>query len=285
MSTIGLGFGSTIAAYYYNAATLGLNKSIARLSSGSKIVDPSDDAAGAAVSGQFDAASKRLSAVSQSAQVLISHAQTTDGFLVTIQEELTRMSELAAQATNGAFSASDRANYAVEFELLSANITNQVSNAKFNGAIVFDTNTPSNSGPTVSAVVSADGSNSYTLSLRNLTDDVTAGVGTGSLFGLGAMDISSVTGASAAIGQLTTLLANVATDRANVNSDISSLNFHVENLGIEKVNVDSANSKIKDLDFAEEATNLAKFSILSQASAAILAQANTSMQTVLQLLR
>jgi flagellin len=286
MSTFGFGFGPSIAAFNYNLATIGLNKSIARLSSGSALADPSDDPAGLAVSSQFDASVKRLSATTQSVQVLLSLAQTSDGFLTTIEDQLTRMSELAARATNGAFSASDRQNYSIEFEQLTTDITNQVTNAKFNGAVVFDTAQPgTNPNNTVSASVSQDGTNTFTITLRNLTDDRQAGVGTGSLFGLGAMDITTTTGASAALGQLTTLLANVATDRANVNSDVSSLDFHLQNLSTEEVNTNQANSRIKDLDFAEESTTLAKYNILAQAGAAVLAQANTSLQNVLTLLR
>jgi flagellin len=291
MPIVGTNPAALNAAYYLNVANAGLNKSIMRLSSGSKLVDPSDDAAGVAVSSRFDASTKRLAAAAEGTQDLVSFVQTADGFLKVIQDQLVRMSELASRATNGAFSASDRANYSLEFEKLTTNITNQITNARFNGAPLFDTNQPGSAASiasTVSTVVSQDGANIYTITLRNLNDDMNplvAGGATGSLFGLGAMDIRSVTGASAAIGQLTTLLAHVATDRANVNSDVSALNFYTQDIGTEKVNVEAANSRIKDLEFAEESTQLAKYNILTQAGTAMLAQANTSQQSVLGLLR
>jgi flagellin len=274
MPIVGTNPAALNAAFFLTQSDVGLNKSIRRLSSGSKLADPSDDAAGIAVSSRFDSATRRLAAASEGAQNLISFAQTADGFLKVVQEQLIRMAELAARATNGAFSASDRLNYSVEFEKITSNITAQVTNAKFNGASVFG------STGTVSTAVSQDGANVYSITLRNLND--TAGA---SLVGMNALSITTVSGASAAIGSLTTLLANIATDRANVNADIAALNFYVQNIGTEKVNVEAANSRIKDLEFAEESTNLAKFNILTQAATAMLAQANSAQQSVLGLLR
>jgi flagellin len=274
MPIVGTNPAALNAAFFLTQSDVGLNKSIRRLSSGSKLADPSDDAAGIAVSSRFDSATRRLAAASEGAQNLISFAQTADGFLKVVQEQLIRMAELAARATNGAFSASDRLNYSVEFEKITTNITAQVTNAKFNGAAVFG------STGTVSTAVSQDGANVYSITLRNLND--TSGA---SLVGMNALSITTVSGASAAIGALTTLLANIATDRANVNADIAALNFYVQNIGTEKVNVEAANSRIKDLEFAEESTNLAKFNILTQAATAMLAQANAAQQSVLGLLR
>jgi flagellin len=266
--------GGLFAVYNLNSANNSLSRSINRLSSGSRLANPDDDPAGIAVSSRFDSGVKRLSAASQSAQTLISFAQTADGFLETIEEQLTRMSELATKASNSAFSASDRANYSVEFENLTTNITSQVTNAKFNGAAVFGT-----SG-TVSASVSQDANHVFSIALRNLND-----ASGGSLNGVGALNITTLSGASAAVGQLTTALANIATDRANMNADVSSLNFLVDNIEVEKLNLQTASSVIKDLDFAAESVELAKFSIISEAAAAMVAQANTRSEVVLQILQ
>src|SRR4051812_35753935 len=121
MPIVGTNPAALNAVYYLNVANSGLNKSIMRLSSGSKLVDPSDDAAGVAVSGRFDASAKRLAAAAEGTQNLVSFVQTADGFLKVVQDQLVRMSELASRATNGAFSSSDRANYSVEFEKLTSN--------------------------------------------------------------------------------------------------------------------------------------------------------------------
>lgn len=270
MPVIGTNPSALNASFFLNVADMGLAKSIKRLSSGSKLADPSDDAAGVAVSGKLDAAVRRLGAAAESAQNLISFAQTADSFLKVIQDQLTRMSELATRATNAAFSASDRSNYMTEFSKLQSNITNQITNAKFNGTRVFDTS------QTVSVSVSQDGANLYSLVLANATENIS---------GVTASEISTTSGATAAIGNLTTALERIASSRATVNADVAALNFYVLNLQSEKVNTESANSRLKDLDFADESTQLAKYNILTQAATAMLAQANTAQQSVLGLLQ
>jgi len=272
MPVIGTNASALNATFFLGAAQEGLTKSIKRLSSGSKLADPSDDAAGVAVSGKLDAQSRRLAAATEGAQNLISFAQTSDSFLKTVQDEVTRMSELATRATNGAFSASDRANYNTEFVALQSNITNQITNAKFNGTRVFDTS------QTISATVSHDATNIYSLSLANALNNVSAITAT-------STNVSTASGATTALSALTSALSNIASSRATVNADVSALSFYVTNLGAEKINTDAANSRIKDLDFAEESTQLAKYNILSQSATAMLAQANVGPQSVLALLR
>jgi len=270
MPVIGTNPSALNATFYLNVADMGLAKSIKRLSSGSKLADASDDAAGVAVSSKLTAATRRLAAASESVQNLISFAQTADSFLKVVQDQLTRMSELATRATNAAFSASDRSNYMTEFARLQDNITDQITNAKFNGTRVFDT------AQTVSASVSQDGANLYTITLANAGANVS---------GITASEISTTSGATVAIAALTTALERIASSRATVNADVAALNFYVQNLDTEKVNTEAANSRIKDLDFADESTQLAKYNILTQAATAMLAQANAQQQAVLGLLR
>lgn len=269
MAVIGTNVSANNASFYLVAADRGLEKSIKRLSSGSKLADPSDDAAGVAVSSKLDATVRRLAAAAEGSQNLISFAQTSDSFLKVIQDQLTRMSELATRATNGAFSASDRTNYMTEFAKLQSNITTQITNAKFNGTLVFNT------AQTISASVSQDGANLFSLTLV---------AGASNVSGITASEISTTSGATAAISALTSALANIASSRATVNADISALNFYTSTLQTEKINTDAANSRIKDLDFADESTLLAKYNILTQSATAMLAQANNTPQSVLGLL-
>ncbi len=272
MPVIGTNIAALNATYYLGVANAGLTKSIERLSSGSNLADPSDDAAGVAVSGKLGASSTRLAAATAGAQNLISFAQTADSFLQTVQDEISRMSELATRATNGAFSASDRANYNTEFTVLQSNITNQITNAKFNGTRVFDTS------QTISSTVSDDGSNIYTLTLASALNNVSAITAT-------STNVLTASAATSALTALTSALSNIASSRATVNADVSALNFYVTDLSAQKINTDAANSRIKDLDFAAESTTLAKYNILNQAGTAMLAQANASTQSVLALLR
>jgi flagellin len=278
MSTIGTNIAASNAQFYLNVNNDALTKSIKRLASGSRLADPTDDAAGVAVSGKLDATIRRLQAVSEGSQNVISFAQTADGFLKTVQEQLTRMSELAARATNGSFGSADRAAYASEFSNLQTQINNLATNAKFNGSSIFTTTA-------VSTAINADGVTD-TLALVVLVTNVSsANTATQLNIDISALAITSTTSATAAIASLATSIENLTKRRADLNADIAKFQFHVQNVRSEKINVEAANGRIKDLDVATESTMLAKNNILLQASTAMLAQANASQQAVLSLLR
>jgi flagellin len=269
MATIGTNIGSTTANYYLTGNSEALQNNIRKLASGSRLSNPADDAGGVAVSGELSARISRLNAGVDGLKTLISIAQTSDGFLDTIQKQLTRMSELAQRATNGAFSDVDRANYNIEFERLKTQISQISGNANFNGTSIFTTGT-------LTISVSADGAQDtfLTTSLGNLTT-----------LGLTGLTIGSTSAAATAIGSLTLAIQSLARRRAEVAADISRFNFHVSNMRSESVNTTEANGKIKDLNVADETTQMSKNNIMVQASTAILAQANTSQQNILTILR
>jgi flagellin len=269
MAIIGTNVGAINANYYLTLNTDKLNKSIKKLSSGSRLADPTDDAAGVAVSANLSARINRLQAAVEGAQNVISFAQTADGFMNTVQQQLTRMSELAQKATNGSFSQTDRDNYAVEFDKLKTQIMDITSNATFNGITIF-------TAGTISVAITAD----------SITDTfITTSLGNLTTLGLSGVTIGSVNSAATAISSLNMAIASIARRRSEVNADISKFNFHIQNIRTEKVNVESANSRIKDLDVAEESTQLSKYNILVQSSTAMLAQANLVQQNILALLR
>jgi flagellin len=274
MSVIGYNAAAVNAAYYLNQNTNALNSSIAQLASGSRLADASSDAAGVAVSGNITASIGELGAASQAVQDVVSFAQTTDGFLSTIEQELQRMGELAQSATNGAFGSADRANYATEFNTLSTQINSIVSGAQFNGTSLF--NTASNAGvASITVGVNANGgSDSFT----------TATLGDTTSLGISALDISTTTGAASAVTALNTALTSLTSQRASVNASISKFNFYVQNISTETTNLQSANSLISDVDVATESTALAQNNILVQASSSMLAQANASQNSLLGLL-
>lgn len=270
MSSIGTNVGALNASFYLSQNTAALTKSVTKLAAGSRLADPSDDAAGVAVSGKLDANIKRLGAAAEGSQNLISFAQTTDGFLKTIQQQLTRMSELAQRATNGAFGSADRANYNIEFARIRDQVSSILTNAKFNGETLFQANT------SIAVAISAQGDTDVfsKVSITNLTG-----------IGINASTIGTTTVAISAIAALNNAIATITTKRAEVNADISKFNFHIQNIQTEQINVQAANGRLKDLDVAAESTELAKENILVQASTAMLAQANISNQNVLSLLR
>ena len=270
MATIGTNVGALNASFYLTQNNDKLTNSMTRLASGSRLAVPSDDAAGVAVSGKLDATIARLQAASEGAQNIISFAQTSDGFLQTIQNQLTRMSELAQRATNGAFGSNDRANYNTEYNKLRLQIGNIIQNATFNGTSIFATDN-------VTVAINAEGATDtfYKANVTTLTDA-----------GLGAItSISTQTEAQVAITALNMALQTITTYRAQVNADVSKFNFHINNIRTQTTNIQSANSRIKDLDVANESTNLSKDQILVQAATSMLAQANTSQQTILKLLQ
>jgi flagellin len=286
MAVVGTNPSALQAAFFLNNADVGLNKAIKRLSSGSRLVDPSDDAAGVAVSLKLSAQARRLQGAAEGALNLISFAQTAGGILTNIASELTRMSDLALRATNGAYSASDRMDYSFEFNSLVSAITAQVTNSTFNGAPLFQTG--SNSATVSTTVTDSGGQFSFILS--DLRDATGAGPGDfpgnyGALFGMNNLSISSSSSATSAIVTLNSSIQNIAAAIANYATAVSLLNFQVDNANTTRVNLEAANSRIKDLDFAIESVEFAKWTILSQSATAMLAQANTTQQNTLQLLR
>lgn len=269
MAVIGYNAAAVNAAYYLNQNNGMLNSSIQELASGSRLADPSTDAAGVAVSGDITASIARLGAATQASQDVVSFAQTTDGFLSTIQQQLSRMSELAESATNGAFGSADRANYATEFNVLLGQIDSIASNAQFNGSSLFVAGT-------VSVAIDSNGT----------TDTfVTSTVGNSTSLGINGITIGSTTAAGTAIGLLNTAIQSLTSRRAAVNADISKFNFYVQNQQTESTNLQAANSRIADVDVATESTEEAKDNILLQASTSMLAQANQAQSALLTLLK
>jgi flagellin len=269
MSTIGTNQGAVSASYYLTLNNEALQSSIRRLASGSRLAIASDDAAGVAVSAKMDARIRRLAAAAEGAANVISFAQTVDGFLKTIQDQLSRMSELAQRASNGAFGANDLANYNTEFVRLRDQISAIASQARFNGVTLF-------AASTISVSINAEGDiDTFGLST---TGDLAS-------LGLTNLTVGSIGSAIGAVTSLNNAIQTLTTRRAEVNADVSKFNFHIQNMRTERVNVEAANGRIKDLNIAEESMNLSKYNILLQASTSMLAQANASQSYVLRLLQ
>lgn len=253
-----------------------LAKSLSRLSSGSRIISPEDDAAGLAVSMRFDAQVNRISAANANIGNAVSYAQTQDGFMKKVGKALDRMSELATLSQDTTKTDTDRALYDKEFQTLN-NYIKDLASKDFNGVSLFG------SGATKSemAVTTDSDANKFTLT----------GVGTGTTANsnwaagvAGSINVSSATNANTALGHVKTMINDLATDRANAGSNIARLSFTSEQLGVLKTNIAAANSRIKDVDVADESTQFARYNILVQAGTAMLAQANATPQSALRLL-
>lgn len=245
-----------------------LSKSLARLSSGSKITSPEDDAAGLAVSLRFDAQINRVTAANNNIANAISLSQTQDGFLKKVGKALDRMSELAVLSQDVTKVDADRNLYDAEYQTLKAYIED-VSAKSFNGVSLFG-------GGTLGVTKDEDG-NKYNMTAVNLT---TGDVNTASSSG----DVTTTSAAASALTSVKAAITQLAEDRANIGANISRLTYTSEQLGILKDNLSAANSRIKDVDVAEESTQFAKYNILVQAGTAMLAQANANPQSALRLL-
>ena len=245
-------------------------KSLARLSSGSKITSPEDDAAGLAVSTRFDAQINRINAASSNLGNAISFAQTQDGFLQKVGNALDRMSELATLAQDVTKTDTDRGLYNTEFQKLGSYV-NDLASKDFNGVSLFNMQTLG---------VTTD-SDANTVSMNAL-----AFSSTGTAYQVATADtVSSQTAAAQALTDVRSAINTLATDRASVGANISVLNSYSSQLGVLADNLSSANSRIKDVDVAAESTQFARYNILVQSGTAMLAQANQSPNSALKLLQ
>ncbi len=267
---INTNYSATVASNNLAKSNSMLQKSLNRLSSGSKIVNPSDDAGGLAVSMKLSAAAVRQGAVATNIGNAVSLLQTQDGALKVSGEVLQRISELRVLYNDVTKSSTDKANYDTEFTALQAQLTAN-SSEKFNGVAMFGSTSVG------SVAVTEDGATTVALAARDLTNTSS---------GVGAITSSSVTSlSSVSVAQISSAIENVATMRATNGSEQSRLGFASELVTTNKANLEAANSRITDVDVAAESTQLARWNILVQAGTSMLAQANQSAQSALKLLQ
>lgn len=256
-----------------------LSRSLARLSSGSKIVKPSDDAAGLAVSEKLEAQNARITAASTNVQNAISYVQTADGFMKSMNKVLTRMSELTAMAKDVTKNTADIDLYDAEFQALRQQLLDTVGNGSttplgtFNGISLFGPNT-------TGLVVTIGESPNHTMTISDINLRSTA-TALGDLIS----NTSSTWTVRNAGSVVVSAVQQIATERATLGAAQSRLEVAAAQLQVQYENLEAAISRIRDVDVAEEATEMAKAQILVQSGTAMLAQANSTPQTVLRLLQ
>jgi flagellin len=255
---INTNYAATVASDNLAMSNSNLQKSLNRLSSGSKIVNPSDDAGGLAVAMKLSAAARRSGAAASNIGNAVSFLQTQDGVLKVSGKILDRMSELATLHKDVTKNSDDTANYELEFDQLSTELTN-LAGATFNGISLFG-------GTALTVFTNEDSTQSATLTSIDLVAD-TSGV-----------DITDLT-------TITDAIKAVATDRATNGASQSVLGFASEVITVNKTNLEAATSRITDVDVASESTQLAKWNILVSSGTAMLSQANQSAQGALRLLQ
>jgi flagellin len=287
------------ASFSLNKNTAKLQKSLTRLSSGKKINNPYDDAGGLAVSMKLTSAISRNKSVISNIQNALSFAEVQDGALQSSATIINRMSELKSLSLDVIKSSADVANYDVEFKALQQQL-HSIATEKFNGVSLFATDASSGTFGTnvvnVTIFTSDQGGSGSVVSLSkglllsalnftSASDTTNVAVGTANSKSLAnASGSTKVAISELSIGFFTKALENVATLRATNAAGMARLQLAEDHARLTKANLEAANSRIMDVDVAEESTRFAKYNILTQASAAMLSQANQSSATALMLL-
>ena len=268
---------SADANHYFKLNQRNLQASIKKLSSGKRIVNGSEDPGGLAVAMKMNASIKRLAAAENNIQSGVSFLEVQDGVLETIGNIVTRVSELKGLVSDDPLKGPDeKASYQAEFEELVSQFTS-LKKMAFNGVSLFSDNAGNAVGSTKgkkTIAIDDSGTNTITISLGNLQNStLTTVFDTNTTLDTG-LDVSSINDA----------LDWVATLRAGNGSGQNRLQFMAQSLSLQKNNMSAALSRIEDIDLAEETANLAKYSIMTQASAAMVAQANSQNDIALMLL-
>ena len=251
-----------------------LSKSLARLSSGSKITSPEDDAAGLAQSIKFESQINRNNAVRSNLGNAVSFTQTQDGFLQKVQASLDRMSELSVLSQDITKTNTDRSNYTVEFEQLQ-NYISDISGKSFNSMGLF--------ASTAKNVTIDSDNTKFSMSGIDMTSSV-ATTGLAQAYTTATTTIATTTSAASALSNIQTAIQSLADMRAKTGANIQRLNMTEQQLSITMENLAAASSRIKDVNVAEESANFARQNILVQTGTAMLAQANVLPQSALRLL-
>ena len=257
-----------------NKTTQAMAGHIEKLSSGLRINKAGDDAAGSAISSQLTAQEQGLKQANRNANDGVSLIQTAEGALNEMTGMVQRMRELAVQAANeGTMDATERGYLDQEFQLLESELDRVVNVTEYNGQKLVD--------GSVSAGVS------FQVGMNNTGNDrISISIANSGSTSLGINDeaLTSSTGAQKAITALDTALQTINTSRGTLGATQNRLEATMSNLSIMHENTASANSRIKDVDVAEESAAFTRSQILSQAGTSMLAQANSLPQSALSLI-
>jgi len=256
-----------------HTSSLNQERAMERLSSGLRINNAKDDAAGMSISTRMTASIRGMAAAIRNANDGISATQTAEGSLAAIQDSLQRIRELAVQAANGTNGTADSSSLNSEATALLAEIDRVVGVTKFNGVSLID-------GSFTSMSIQVGSSNT-----ANDSISLTIGAADTTSLSVDAIALDAVTAAQSALDSLDTAIDTVSNLRSSMGAYQNRFAAAITNLQNTTMNLQAARSRILDTDYAQETTNLAKAQIIQQAATAMLAQANQSSQTVLALLK
>ena len=259
-----------------SVSTSQLSSSLNRLSTGSKLSKPSDDAAGLAVTSRFESQFRRLNSSFENIANAMSFTQTQDGYLKTINTALTRMGELSLLAQDATLSNADRNLYDKEFQQLK-DFMARAKTKQFNGIDLFSSNNIEvsiDSSRSAFVIPPVDlNSEPFSFVDANADDEDSE-----------PANLNTLRKAKESLAFVSKAVSEVALARAQIGAIQSRLVFTDAQLTSTKENLSNAMSRINDVNVAEEATQYARYQILVQSGTSMLSQANAMPKTVLQLL-
>ncbi len=261
------------------ATSSSLAASIGRLSSGQRINQASDDAAGLGISEGLKSDLRSLGQAQRNANDGVSMSQVAEGSMNEMQGIVTRMRELSVQAANSTLGTTERGYIQTEFKELRGEINRISAVTEFNGQKLVDGS--ASTGLSFQIGKDATANDRLSLSITKLT---TSTLGSTSLR-IASATLSTVTGARAAMGAFDKAIDQLSGARAKVGSVQNRMQVAISYLGVVQENLSAANSRIRDVDVATESAQLTKAQILSQAGLAVLGQANQLPNAALSLLR
>lgn len=257
--------------------TMALEKNIRRLSSGLRVSTASDDAAGLGVSEILKADIRGLQQAARNANDAISMSQIAEGAMNEQAGILTRLRELAVQAANGTLTATERGFINTEATALVAEVTRISAETEFNGVAMI-----SAAAATIAMQVGLDSGDTLDVAF-SATDAATLGTVTGAT-ALSTIALDTAANASTALAIIDASITDLSTARATVGATQNRFETTINNLAVAAENMAAANSRIRDVDVAEETAALTRNQILAQAGLAVLAQANQIPAAALSLL-
>jgi flagellin len=252
-------------------STGALNKSLSRLSSGLRINEAMDDPAGLAIADKLRADIRVAGQAIRNANDGVSAINISDQAMAEIGNSLARLAELAEQSATGTMSAAQRGAVQSEFAQLVSEIDRIAATTTFNGAQLLS------SGGAINFQVGLTNAANSRITLNKIT-------ATSSELGLSGVQVNNSANALTALTKVSTAIATVAANRGQVGATQSRLQISIANLRTLRENYSAAESRIRDVDVAQETTNLASATILQQAGASVLAQANQQPALALSLL-
>jgi len=264
-----------------NVVGTDIAKNIEKLSSGMRINRAGDDASGLAVSEKLRGQIRGLNQATRNIENGVSFIQTTEGYLQENQDILHRMRELAVQGANGVYTSEDRMQIQVEVSQLVDEINRIASHAQFNGMNLL-TGRFAKTGGGINFQVGANMDQFKTVFIGTMTASalgLQGAQGTGN-----SISIETPDDANKAIGMLDSALKAVSKQRADLGAYQNRFEMAAKGVSVAAENLQAAESRIRDVDMASEMVDYVKNQILDRAGSAMLAQANTRAQNVMQIL-